>query len=84
MKPFWKLLKHRVPVLGILLIIGVASPPVLAKSILTVALETDARGFDAIKGGLLGASAGTVSHTIHDTLLIQDLETDEIKGELYV
>ena len=82
MKPFRKLLKHRVPMLGILLIIGVASPPVLAKSILTVALETDARGFDAIKGGILGASAGTVSHTIHDTLLIQDLETDEIKPGL--
>ena len=78
MKPFWKLPKLGVPVLGVLLIIGGVIPPVLAKSILTVALETDSRGFDAIKGGLLGASAGTVSHTIHDTLLIEDLETGEI------
>ncbi|NKC14272.1 MAG: ABC transporter substrate-binding protein [Gammaproteobacteria bacterium] len=53
-----------------------------AKTTLTVALETDARGFDAVKGGVLGASAGTVSHTIHDTLFIRDLETGEMKPGL--
>ena len=31
---------------------------------LTVGVETDARGFDAVKGGVLGASAGAVAMTI--------------------
>lgn len=51
-----------------LVAVGLAlfSSMALAAGTLTVALETDARGFDAVKGGVLGASAGTVSLTIHD------------------
>ena len=36
---------------------------------LTVALETDVRGFDAIAGGVLGVSGGFVSLAVHEPLI---------------
>ncbi len=49
---------------------------------LTVGVETDARGFDAVKGGVLGISAGTVSLAVHDTLLKFNNETKEFEPNL--
>ena len=57
---------------GALLAGALSSSAFAAGGTLTVALETDARGFDAVKSGVLGASAGTVSNVIHDTLLQDD------------
>ena len=59
-----------------------SSSAALAAGTLTVALETDARGFDAVKGGVLGASAGTVSLTIHDSLLLYDRDSESFKPNL--
>ena len=42
---------------------------------LTIALETDVRGFDAVKGGVLGSSGSTVSYAIHDPLIHYDPDT---------
>ena len=53
-----------------------------AAGTLNVALETDARGFDAVKSGVLGASAGTISNVIHDTLLRYDAASDSYKPGL--
>ena len=53
-----------------------------AAGTLKVALETDARGFDAVKSGVLGASAGTISNVIHDTLLRYDAASDSYKPGL--
>ena len=39
---------------------------------LSVALETDVRGFDAVKGGVLGASGGTVAFTIEEPIVKWD------------
>ncbi len=36
---------------------------------LTVALETDVRGFDSVEGGVLGISGGFVSNAIHEPLI---------------
>lgn len=36
---------------------------------LTVGLETDVRGFDTVKGGVLGVSGRTVSGAIHEPLV---------------
>lgn len=49
---------------------------------LTVGVETDSRGFDAVKGGVLGISAGTVSLAIHDTLLKYNEKTKEFEPNL--
>lgn len=49
---------------------------------LTVGVETDSRGFDAVKGGVLGASAGTESLAIHDTLLKFNENTGEFEPNL--
>lgn len=67
-----------------LLAVGLAlsSTAAMAAGTLTVALETDARGFDAVKGGVLGASAGSVSVTIHDPLIKYDHDTGEYKPNL--
>lgn len=69
-------------IFGWTLVAVMAASAAPAKSTLTVALETDARGFDAVKGGVLGASAGTVSITIHDTLVIRDPRTGVFKPGL--
>lgn len=55
---------------------AIAETPVKGGT-LTVALETDVRGFDAVKGGVLGASGGTVAFTIEEPLLIEDPKTGE-------
>lgn len=49
---------------------------------LTVGVETDARGFDAVKGGVLGISAGTVSLAVHDTLLKYNENTKQFEPNL--
>lgn len=49
---------------------------------LTVAVETDARGFDAVKGGVLGSSAGSVSLTIHEQLVLYNDKTGEYEPNL--
>jgi ABC-type transport system substrate-binding protein len=62
--------------------LALSTSAALAANTLTVALETDARGFDAVKGGVLGASAGTVSLTIHDSLLIYNRDDNSYTGNL--
>jgi ABC-type transport system substrate-binding protein len=57
---------------------GLAAGQAWAAGTLNVALETDARGFDAVKGGVLGASAGTVSNVIHESLIAYDKNTGEM------
>ena len=51
---------------------------------LTVGLETDARGFDAVKGGVLGLSAGAVFITIGEPLLNFDRKTGKYLPNLAV
>ena len=51
---------------------------------LTVGVETDARGFDAVKGGVLGASAGAVAMTIGEPLIVFDPNTDKYLPNLAV
>ncbi len=57
--------------------LSIAAGTALAGSTLTVALETDACGFDAVKGGVLGSSAGSVSSTIHEALLTYDASSGD-------
>jgi len=51
---------------------------------LTVGVETDARGFDAVKGGVLGASAGAVAMTIGEPLIVFDRKTGKYLPNLAV
>jgi 4-phytase/acid phosphatase/peptide/nickel transport system substrate-binding protein len=46
---------------------------------LTVAIETDVRGFDTVKGGVLGQTGEIVMRAIQEPLLDYDPETNEFK-----
>ncbi|WP_136637260.1 ABC transporter substrate-binding protein [Pseudooceanicola onchidii] len=46
---------------------------------LTVAIETDVRGFDTVAGGVLGQTGEIVMRTIQEPLLDYDGETNEVK-----
>lgn len=48
---------------------------------LSVALETDVRGFDAVKGGVLGASGGTVAFTIEEPIIKWDSKAKKIRAQ---
>lgn len=72
-----ELIQQIVVISGIVAILLIGTQAALAQvkgGSLSVGIETDVRGFDPIKSGVLGASGGVVAASIMETLLILDPE----------